>query len=415
MIKFICSPGIGHLDNALPLIDGLNNKIKFPCSIFFTKENMIPQLINNPTLLRLHNKYFKKKYLIINNKVILFYEIRKINNFLKNRILNLLFFYFLIPLNISAFNNLILKYFNFEILDLKKVFSENDIIIYDPFENNKNYFKKIKILIEKNFKLGLRHGIGNDYFSNNEKSIKINNLIYLSHSKKQTLYVKKKFNLSDNKIINSGILKYSKYWKKIILGNTKRKFFNKKNNFVYVISRHNTNYFNLERKQKLIKILKKILIDDLNLKLVIKFHPKEDPTKSKKIYEKILGSHNMNKTWFIVNDHSFYISKICKFGISYISSVALDILSFNKSTIEILNLDKKRNEKKINFSFSKNSLVYQPFKVNNFKSIVNNVLQRKKYTNYLIKNFRRNYYSENNKKTIKLINKIYYEHCNNMR
>ena len=123
----------------------------------------------------------------------------------------------------------------------------------------------------------------------------------------------------------------------------------------------------------------------------------------------------MNKTWFIVNDHSFYISKICKFGISYISSVALDILSFNKSTIEILNLDKKRNEKKINFSFSKNSLVYQPFKVNNFKSIVNNVLQRKKYTNYLIKNFRRNYYSENNKKTIKLINKIYYEHCNNMR
>ena len=121
MIKFICSPGIGHLDNALPLIDGLNNKIKFPCSIFFTKENMIPQLINNPTLLRLHNKYFKKKYLIINNKVILFYEIRKINSFLKNRILNLLFFYFLIPLNISAFNNLILKYFIFEILDLKKV------------------------------------------------------------------------------------------------------------------------------------------------------------------------------------------------------------------------------------------------------------------------------------------------------
>ena len=415
MIKFICSPGIGHLDNVLPLIDLLKNKNKAECSIFFTKKSMIPQLINNPTLLKLNNKYFNKKYLIINNKTILFREVKKFNNFLKNKTLVNFFFYFLIPLNISFLTNLILRYFNFQILDLKNLFKKKDIIIYDPFENNKNYFSKIKILIEMNFKLGIRHGLGNDYLSSNEKSVNINNLIYLSHSKKQTLYVKKKFNLNKNKIINSGILKYSNYWKKKILNYSKKRFFNKKGIYVYVISRHDTNYFNWKKRKKLIKILKKILIDDFNLKLIIKFHPKENPVISKKIYEQILGKGNLNKTWFVLNDHSFYISAICKFGISYVSSVALDIISFNKSTIEILNLDKKQNEKKIDFSFSRNNLVYQPSNISDFKKNVKNILLRKKYTEYLIKNFKRNYYNENNNKTIKIINKIYYEYCYSMR
>ena len=128
-----------------------------------------------------------------------------------------------------------------------------------------------------------------------------------------------------------------------------------------------------------------------------------------------MGKGNLNKTWFVLNDHSFYISAICKFGISYVSSVALDILSFNKSTIEILNLNKKRNEKKIDFSFSRNNLVYQPSNISDFKKSVKNILLRKKYTEYLIKNFKRNYYNENNNKTIKIINKIYYEYCYSLR
>lgn len=415
MIKFICSPGIGHLDNALPLIDLFKNKNNFNCSIYFTKKSMISQLLNNPTLLKLHNKYFNKKYLIINNKVILFYEIRKIQKFLNNKILDFLFFNFLIPLNISFLINLILKKFNFKVFDLKNCFNKKDIIIYDPFENSKKYFYKINLLIENSFKLGLRHGLGNDFFNKTEKSEVINNLIYLSQSKKQTMYVKKKFNLTNKGIINSGILKYSKYWKSKILSDSKKNYFDKKKVYVYVISRHDTNYFNWNRRRKLIKLLKEILIDDFSLNLIIKFHPKEDYRKSQKIYESILGSKNLNKNWFIVNEHSFYLASICKFGISYISSVALDIISFNKPTIEILNLNKKKNEKKINFSFSKNNLVYQPSNIYSFRKNIKDILFKNKNTKNFIKNFKKNYYSENNNKTIKIIKKLYYEYCNNLR
>ena len=171
----------------------------------------------------------------------------------------------------------------------------------------------------------------------------------------------------------------------------------------------------MEQKKKLIRIIKEILIDDFGLKLIIKLHPKEDIVLSKRIYEQILGLNNLNKKWFIVDDHSFYLASICKFGISYISSVALDIISFNKPTIEILNLNRKKNEKKINFSFSKNNLVYKPSNTSTFRKYIKNILNNRKYSKHLIKNFKKNYYIENNDKTMRLIKKLYYEYCNNLR
>ena len=109
MIRLICSPGLGHLDNALPLINKFKNENKFSCSILFTKKSMITQLINNPSLLKLYNKSFNERYLIINNKAIIFNDVKKINLFLKKRILNILIFHFLIPLNIYFLSKIILK------------------------------------------------------------------------------------------------------------------------------------------------------------------------------------------------------------------------------------------------------------------------------------------------------------------
>ena len=179
MIKLICSPGIGHLDNALPLIEGLSKKINIPANIFYTKKMMISHLINNPTLLNLHDKYFSKKHFIVKDKVISFNETNKISKFIKNRILTLVLFNILIPLKISILINLISKFYNLKISDIKNIFKLDDIIIYDPYENDKIYFSKIKKLIEKNFKIGLRHGVGNDYFGKHETSFKIKNLFYL--------------------------------------------------------------------------------------------------------------------------------------------------------------------------------------------------------------------------------------------
>ena len=57
-INFICSPGIGHLDNLLPLIQHYEQKEI--TNIIFTKLSMVKSLDQNPILKKLLNKYIKK-------------------------------------------------------------------------------------------------------------------------------------------------------------------------------------------------------------------------------------------------------------------------------------------------------------------------------------------------------------------
>lgn len=414
MINFICSPGIGHLDNALPLINGLNKKFKCKSNIVFTKINMINHLINNPLLLKLHNKSFKSKFIILDNFVILFSEIEKINELINNKILFFYILKFSIFFKINFILSLICKKYNIQITNIDKIFNQEDIIIFDPLEviTKKSYFKKIYNRIYKNFKIGLRHGNGNDYLNkqNKSKEFKIENLIYLSHSKKQTTYIKKKINLTDENIIFSGVLKYSDDWKRLIL---KKEFNKKKSNFVYIISRHNSDYFSKEKKIRLIKILRNVLIQKYNLKLIIKLHPKETPSLSLPIYYKVLGSQNLNKTWYISNNHSFKICSKSAFGISFLSSVSLDMLEFKKPTIEILNIDNKENENNYYISFAINKLVLNPKSIKDFEIIIKNILSNNTPT-YLFNNYSKIYYKPNNKRTFKKIIKFYYEYCNNL-
>ena len=59
-------------------------------------------------------------------------------------------------------------------------------------------------------------------------------------------------------------------------------------------------------------------------------------------------------------------------------------------------------KKKINFSFSKNNLVYKPSNTSTFRKYIKNILNNRKYNKHLTK-FQKNYYVENNDKT--MINK----------
>ena len=185
----------------------------------------------------------------------------------------------------------------------------------------------------------------------------------------------------------------------------------KKDKFVFLVSRHTTNYFKIEKKIYLIKLLKNILVNKFNLKLIIKFHPKEDPISSYKIYKKYLGEENYNKTWFIYNHHSFEICKTCEFGVSFVSSVTLDLLSYKKLTIEILNL----GNKSLNYemSFAKNKLVLIPKNLLHFEKIVSMIL-KKKIKHNCFSNYTKLYYKPNNFNTLKTIKNYYDEYCRNL-
>jgi hypothetical protein len=419
VINYICSPGLGHLDNSLPIIIELKKYTKKKSNIFFVKESLVNHLMNNPTLHNIHKKTFDKNYIQVKNMILSSPELKKIHTLINNKILKLFIFKFLIPLKLKFFYLPLFKKLNVKIFSLKELFNTKDIVIFDPYEiiQKKKYFFPIYPLIKNNFKIGIRHGIGNDQIigkKNSDQKMKINfdNLIYLSHSKKQSTYVQNKIKISKKKILNSGVLKFSNKWKNEI----EKKAFNikskEKDKFVYIISRHTTNYFKLEKKIYLIKLLKKILIEKFKLKLIIKFHPKEDPITSYEIYKRYLGEKDFNKIWFIYNHHSFKICKICKFGVSFVSSVALDLLSYKKLTIEIINLDNKSSNYEI--SFVKNKLVLIPKNVIHFEKIIEKIL-KKKIKHNCFKNFNKLYYKPKNLNTLKTINKHYNEYCCNLR
>ena len=69
VINYICSPGIGHLDNSLPIIVELKKYTKKKSNIFFVKESLVNHLMNNPTLHNIHKKTFNKNYIQVKGTI----------------------------------------------------------------------------------------------------------------------------------------------------------------------------------------------------------------------------------------------------------------------------------------------------------------------------------------------------------
>ena len=410
-INFICSPGIGHLDNLLPLIQHYEQKEI--TNIIFTKLSMVKGLDQNPILKKLLNKYIKKKYVLINDKLILINSLKKFNSLIESKFINFIILKILITLNFALLERLIFKFYEIKSIKLNDFFNNQDVVVYDPFEIDKKYFQNIFVSFLNCFQIGIRHGIGNDNFLKNEKKYKIKNLIYLSHSVTQSKYIKQKLGLKDHHILKSGVIKYSPNWVNKI--RKEKNDFQNKNKFknsIFLISRHNTNYFIKSDKILILKIIKKKVIDELNQKIIVKLHPKEDPNSSKKIYYDIFGREEYNKTWCFSKSHSFQISQLCNFAISFISSVSIDLLNFKKPTIEMLNFGKKSNKQ--NFSFLKNNLVIPSNDTRNFNNILLKMIHGKFNCKLLLNNFSKNYYKVDNIKTFKTIYKYHYEYSNNL-
>ena len=134
VINYICSPGIGHLDNSFPLIVKLKKYTKKKSNIFFVKESLVNHLMNNPTLHNIHKKTFDKNYIQVKSMILSSSELKKIHTLINNKILKLFIFKFLIPLKLKSFYLPIFKKLNIKIFSLKELFNTKDIIIFDPYE-----------------------------------------------------------------------------------------------------------------------------------------------------------------------------------------------------------------------------------------------------------------------------------------
>ena len=65
-ILFICSPGLGIYDNAIPFLDKISNK--FEVSIIFPKKKVVNQILEKELFKIYFEKIFNKAILLEGNK-----------------------------------------------------------------------------------------------------------------------------------------------------------------------------------------------------------------------------------------------------------------------------------------------------------------------------------------------------------
>ena len=163
--------------------------------------------------------------------------------------------------------------------------------------------KKILLWHGSNFPLQSKFKLDYEIKKNQIKNIEI---ILFSKNSLEIDFWKNKFNLKNFNFHLIGNSKQDPKWVERI-----NLFHQSKLNrfdfpYVFLISRHPDNtYFPEYRKINLIKMIKKVIIDDLKLKLVIKLHPKESKSQIK-IYEDILGKNTINDKWFISSLDPYY-------------------------------------------------------------------------------------------------------------
>jgi hypothetical protein len=353
-ILFVISPGVGMMDNLLNLTVKIKSTSDFQLialflniKVFLNTFEIYPHKYFNEIILKLDKDNFylvnflKFKYFVnILNKSLFFsflqimYLFTKLNLFLKLR--EKYFFYRL--------KNIIKREFN--IIDKIKFFNKIKLVIYDCTEERKEYFNEITKLIEIKKKISIYHGslfpeLLKKTVNLKKKSEKYNiynlNIICFSKKKSERDYYESFLNINNIKFYKYGNPKHSLRHKKISFCQ------NKKN--VILISRHaDPKYFPIKQKIYFLKIIRKIILEKLNLNLIVKLHPKENEYISINLYKKTLGSDYFKKKWNFTKGNPMIEKNNCLFGITFYSGISVDWSSLGFPSIELNNLrniDKK--------------------------------------------------------------------------
>lgn len=179
-----------------------------------------------------------------------------------------------------------------------------------PYENEswKNYSKKFK------------------------KSISKNEIIF-STSKNESLILSKFIN---NKFIHRvNIPKHDKFWINFVRRNDmKVQFFDGKKYIILISKTGGNERLTIQKKLDFILTIKKVVIDELGLPVLIKLHPTE---RSHQIYESLFGLSNYNLTWAFMSEHVYQCLDNCFFAISLMSNLCLDLIALKIPIIEFSN------------------------------------------------------------------------------
>lgn len=377
---FFCFPGIGIIEQWLPVLSELKKKgAKIDILFFeashlyqFEKKNYVHQEIF---------KIFDNCYLNNNSNVI---KIKSIKN-LDNRL-----FFNKILLSMKS---LITKSHKFEIF----IKSYNKIL-YDTYFDLKDKYHYSRI-INKIKKYSIHHGVA--LFQKNKKLFKknfwrvnntifykqnredIENLIIFNYTNDEILFWK--FIYSNKNISNYRIpiLKNNKSWvNKIKLKTIDDLPYNLKNYFFLISRPASKNYLTYKTKIKIFtelanecKIRKKIL--------VIKLHPKENKKFWSDIYKKILKQNDID--FYFSENHPYTLANKSLISFSYFSELTVSLSNQKIPVIEYLPLSNLKDPMNTCLRDIKNQKVFD-YRYANLVHGVSNNKELKTKIDFIIKN-----------------------------
>ena len=353
-IYFVCSPSLGILDNWLPIIYELKEKkINAEFVFVFPKPNAADKIDLNSTLIQVSINIFDSILIKSHSGLWIekksFNEVKKIallSNFTKfcYRLINFSMRYnslkFLGKTLRSIFSSVDYLKHTKNLWNINEIENTSGIVLYDVYEEQKNYNSDLIPLFNKFPKFSISHGINIDTDSIKNQYIDINrnpyDKVYL-FSELEKEYYKESFFLKDEVLSVVGIPRHEEDWISKITNieslNISETFFD---SYAFIISRSISDYFTYERKKEAIVNIKKIVIDKLNIKVIVKCHPKET---TEGLYESIFGMNDYGITWEYSNKHPFFLGSKSLFAISFFSGVSLDMIANETPTIEYLNLN----------------------------------------------------------------------------
>lgn len=351
---FLCHPDLGILDNWLPVIYNIKKKFKssklvmiLPKSSVVTRlglDNVIYKIADqifdeiivrapSGVLLRensLSASYSDSTYLKFLFRLLSIYE---------ERVKKISFFKIIVEFFLKIYRWISVLANRESVVNMADVVSKKDVLLYDIHVENHELLNDILPAFYKCYRFSIDHGvIARIENSKIKKIVNTTNLkVFLFSDFFQRKYYREKYALSDQNLSVVGILKHDENWITLI----KKQSLRLPDNFngddtVILFSRAISSYLRRDRKEQSVRDIKKVVIDELGMKLVIKTHPKEfrDTT-----FDKILGKENYGKNWIYSDLHPFVLGDGKKITISFYTGIAFDMNRIGVACIEYFNWD----------------------------------------------------------------------------
>ncbi len=346
-IYFLCAPGLGILDNWLPVIHEIKQVsplIKF--TFVASKPSILTQGDDEDLTLKLANGIFDQVifrsyggFWLRSNSI---YAARKKNS---PSALKKFFIKITEKLGENSVSKLILMFLGLvekmKNPDHQKVFpnieEKNVTLLYDVVEEVKKYNAEVLERFNHVIKYSLCHGInvisGPPVDKMKSFPRKTDDVRAFLFSSEELAYYKNKFGLKSEALKVVGIPRHQEAWISYLLSQVQEHI--DWSDFVFIISRPISEYLPYERKERVLLEIKNYLIEELKLKVVVKRHPKE---KIDGLFEKVFGTENLGKTWQLSHLHPFALAQKSKFAISFYSGVPVDMIRLKVPVIEYLDL-----------------------------------------------------------------------------